>query len=115
MFCSVFNPFFFFCVFFYSEADSFNEMQRNNSLYSTSPGRLFIVAKFSELGVKERCRNSLFQQKLSHNTALCVPNYVYEVNLFTFLESATQIHGDIWQDWIVLTSFPPKKKTESAH
>ena len=60
---------------------------------STGHSSWHMVAKFSELGGKEGCQYSLFQQKLSHNTAFCVRKYVYEVILSTFLECATQIYG----------------------
>ena len=52
-----------------------------------------MVAKFSEKGGKEGFQISLLYQKSMHNTALCVEKYVHEVNLSTFLDRATQIHG----------------------
>ena len=56
-------------------------------------GQFFLKISKNQQGRKEGCQNNLFQQKLLHNTALCVRQYVYEVNLSTFLEHATQIHG----------------------
>ena len=67
-----------------------------------------MVTKFSELGETEGCQYSLLQQKLSHNTALCVRKYVYEVISSTFFECATQINGGASRRWDNFDALSPK-------